>query len=174
MAFRSELLYDARVDPIGIMHRIGKYSSARVEHWLRDPPHRIEGSRSWKDRAVGYLIHITRREHWSDDGLGAIERWEWEEIVRTDPDLMLYDETEADAADPCYKLDIPDLDHVFYYSESTGTIEVARGHFDLTLAKVREIARRLGAVVEGDEGEYYYLTSSGKETSFDRPDPSTR
>lgn len=119
---------------------------------------------------MGYKLHITRAEHWSD-GSPGITRDEWRRIVETDPDLMLYDASEADELDPVYKLDIPDLDNAFYYDERTGSIEVGRGYFEDVLWKVLEIATKLGAVVEGDEGEYYRLTEAGRETTFERPDP---
>lgn len=120
---------------------------------------------------MGYLLHITRRQRWSDDGPGAIERREWEAIVRADPDLLLYNEAEADEVDPCYRLNIPDLDHAFSFNERSGVIDVARGYFDEVLPKALEIAWRLGAVVEGDEGEYYQMTAAGKTTTWVRPSP---
>jgi hypothetical protein len=120
---------------------------------------------------MGYKLHITRSHDWWDDEPRKIVREEWERIVASDPDLKLYSESEAENRDPCYRLEIPDLDNAFYYSERTGTIDVGRGYFEDVLWKLLEIAAKLGAVVQGDEGEYYRLTDAGRETTFERPEP---
>lgn len=71
--------------------------------------------------------------------------------------------------DPVYRLEIPDLDNAFYSVERTGTIDVGRGYFEDVLPKVLEIAAKLGAVVQGDEGEFYRIDESGREIKSDRP-----
>jgi hypothetical protein len=121
---------------------------------------------------MSYKLHITRGDNFWDDGPRRIAREEWEQIVAVDPDLKLYDASEADQQDPVYRLEIPDLDNAFYYSEFFGGIEVGRGYFEDVVWKVLEIAAKLGAVVQGDEGEFYRLTESGRETTYERPDPA--
>ncbi len=117
---------------------------------------------------MGYKLHVTRGDdRW--DGQRRIARDEWERIVRADPDLNLYDETWEGALDPVYRLEIPDLDNAFYSVERTGTIDVGRGYFEDVLPKVLEIAAKLGAVVQGDEGEFYRIDESGREIKSDRP-----
>ncbi len=118
---------------------------------------------------MGYKLHITRGENWSDHE-PRIAREEWERVVAEDLDLKLYDETQRGEPDPVYRLEIPDLDHAFYYEPVTGTIDVGRGYFEDVLPKVLEIAAKLGAVVQGDEGEYYRMTEAGRETTDVRPD----
>ena len=121
---------------------------------------------------MSYKLHITRGENfWDDDR--RIDRDEWRRIVEADPDLKLYDASQADELDPVYKLEIHDLDNAFYYNEITGTIDVGRGYFEDVLWKVLEIAAKLSAVVQGDEGEYYRLTEAGRETTYERPDPNS-
>lgn len=105
---------------------------------------------------MGYELHITRGDWWEDEH-PRIAREEWERIVGADFDLKLYDPQDQ-SPDPVYRLEIPDLDNAFYYSEVTGTIEVGRGYFEDVLWKALEIAAKLGAVVQGDEGEFYRLT----------------
>ncbi len=121
---------------------------------------------------MGYHLHITRSENWSDSDR-KIGRDEWQRIVEADHDLKLYDDSEADSLDPVYKLEIPGLDNAFFYDESTGTIDVGRGYFEDVLWKVLEIAAKLGAVVQGDEREYYLLTKAGRETTYERPNPTS-
>ena len=121
---------------------------------------------------MGYKLHVTRGENWWDDAR-RIDRDEWRRVVEADPDLKLYDAAEAGELDPVYKLEIPDLDNAFYYNEITGTVDVGRGYFEDVLWKALEIAGKLGAVVQGDEGEYYRLTETGREPTFERPDPTS-
>jgi hypothetical protein len=116
---------------------------------------------------MSYALHITRSEHWSA-GDRKIARNEWEQIAAADPDLKPYPEAWGDAP---YRLEIPGLDNAFSYFEEAGTIDVVSGYFDEVLWKVLEIAAKLGAVVQGDEGEYYRLTEAGRETTFERPGP---
>ena len=120
---------------------------------------------------MGYELHITRGDDWSDRKR-RIARDEWERVVAADPDLKLYDEAQRGQRDPVYRLEIPDLDNAFYYQELSGTICVRRGYFEDVLPKVLEIASKLGAVVQGDEGEYYRITGAGRETTYERPDPT--
>ncbi|MGP0067930.1 MAG: hypothetical protein ACLQGP_30595 [Isosphaeraceae bacterium] len=113
---------------------------------------------------MSYALHITRSEHWSA-GERKIARNEWERIATADPGLKPYPEAWGDAP---YRLEIPDLDNAFSYEEDNGTIDVVGGYFGDVLRKVLEIAAKLGAVVQGDSGEFYRQADGGFETSFDK------
>jgi hypothetical protein len=117
---------------------------------------------------MSYALHITRSDRWSADDR-RIARNGWERIAAADPDLKPYPEAWGEAA---YRLEIPDLDNAFSYGERNGTIDVVGGYFEDVLPKVLEIAAKLGAVVQGDAGEFYRITESGRETTFERPDPA--
>lgn len=55
------------------------------------------------------------------------------------------------------------------YNADTGTIGIRRGYFEETARKALQIAAKLGAVLQGDEGEYYRIVESGIETTRNRP-----
>jgi hypothetical protein len=113
---------------------------------------------------MSYAIHITRNEDWWD-GERNIALDEWERIAAADPDLKPYPEAWGDSP---YRLEIPDLDNAFAHDEENGTIDVVGGYFGDVLWKVLEIAAQLGAIVQGDNGEFYRQADGGFETSFDR------
>ncbi len=93
---------------------------------------------------MGYDIHITRKDHWSDTEGSEIEFDEWSDIVDSDDDL-LWDE-EGELSDVRWK------DVLFWFSD--GNISTKNPPQD-ALAKMFELAQRLQAVVQGDEGEFY-------------------
>ncbi len=121
---------------------------------------------------MSYCLHITRKENWYDDDR-PIAREEWVRVAAADAELEPYEEMQADEDDPVYRLDRPGLDVAFSHDEDTGNIDVSCGYFEDVLPKVLEIAARLGAVVQGDDGEYYRMTESGREMTDVRPDPAT-
>jgi hypothetical protein len=62
-------------------------------------------------------------------------------------------------------LEIPGLDNAFSYEEEKGTIDVVAGYFPEVLWKVLKIAAKLGAIVQGDSGEFYRQADRGFEVS---------
>jgi hypothetical protein len=125
---------------------------------------------------MGYGIYIHRKPHWADES-NRIEYEEWSRVADTDPDLEPYDprDDEADSPDPelHYKLKNCDFDNCFYYWPELGVIGIRRGYFEETLHKAQEIAEKMGAVIEGDDGEFYRFTETGREVTRDRPGPGT-
>jgi hypothetical protein len=98
---------------------------------------------------MGYDLHITRREHWSDEG-AAISAEEWLEYVRSDPELQITGENGPFFADwsGCSKNPEPWLDwldgDVFTKNPDRALVE-----------KMLSIAQKLNARVQGDDGELY-------------------
>jgi hypothetical protein len=101
---------------------------------------------------VGWEIHITRAEHWANSERHPITANEWLAHVESDPDLMI---------DPCdnvpyfalWKAHRIDGDYA-WFDWFAGAINTK--HPDrLILGKAIEIARSLGARVQGDDGELY-------------------
>lgn len=113
---------------------------------------------------MGYLMHITKREHWYDDTPEKITTEEWRRVIVADPDFELWDgETDV------YRLKGCDINIAIFFDEEDGSIDIRSGYFEEVLPKVLEVASRLGAVVEGDEGEFYLMTERGRETTYERP-----
>ena len=114
---------------------------------------------------MGYLMHITRGDHWSDDTKERITEEEWQKAVGSHPRLELWDgETDIYTVKGC-----DGITPALGYEDNTGTIWVRAGYFEEVLPVVLELASELGAVVQGDEGEYYLITENGRETTRERP-----
>lgn len=100
---------------------------------------------------MGYDIHITRAESWSDvEKARTITAEEWLEYVKTDPELKL-----AGYNGPCFAL----WSGKSRYSDpwfdwSAGDLHT-KNPDPPVIAKAIEIAHALGARVQGDDGEIY-------------------
>ncbi len=98
---------------------------------------------------MGYEFHLTRRRLWHDDEGPAITAAEWLEVVAGDPELELdprngpYFANCARAGEEDHWLDWRDGDLFTKHPE------------DWFVRKMQELAGRLDAVVQGDEGEVY-------------------
>ncbi|MFC5666332.1 hypothetical protein ACFP3U_25610 [Kitasatospora misakiensis] len=80
---------------------------------------------------MGYDVHITRRENWWDEEGQDISAAEWDAVIAADPGLMVV---------PLWW--------------NAGRI-VSKNPSDAVIATMREVAKALGARVQGDDGEYY-------------------
>lgn len=99
---------------------------------------------------MGYDIHITRAPDWADNAGQEIRSSEWLAVVREDPDLV-----EDPAHGPCAVVWRGDdgeqrgwfdwVDGNVYTTDATGAV----------IAKMLDLSRRLGAHVQGDDGESY-------------------
>src|SRR5689334_22130436 len=95
---------------------------------------------------MGYDIHITRRSDWSDESGSAITADEWSTVAGGDPSLRR----------------VPDSGNNFYdYPEGDGWFDLGNGSIssknpnEATLRKAHELAVKLRAKVQGDDGEVY-------------------
>ena len=114
---------------------------------------------------MGYDVHITRKDEWWDEEGPVIALDEWLAVVEADPDLRLDGFSEVPTPDgSILRAEVPGLtvwtahpeapDLVVWLHHGEGEIQ-ARYPDDLTLAKMADLARQLGANVQGDEGENY-------------------
>jgi hypothetical protein len=113
---------------------------------------------------MGYRLHITRSPDWAD-ATDRITFEEWCRIVENDSELEPYPDPSGEGG---YRLKGADFDNYLYYDEDCGTINIKPGLLEC-VRKASEIAAKLGAVVQGDNGEYYRLTESFYEAVWDRP-----
>jgi hypothetical protein len=114
------------------------------------PPAGERGHSAIGGRGVGYNLHIHRAEEWHDSASHPISASEWMAMVEGDPELR------------------PDPDHEFHalWLARAG-IPTGRGSPGPTagftprtrtarfVAKMLQIARKLGGRVQGDHGEFY-------------------
>ena len=98
---------------------------------------------------MGYDLHITRRKDWVDDG-NDITQQEWIYLVHNDPEL--YFENEASPFMANWKGDSRYEDP--WLSWSMGQIDT-KSPDPLLIEKMIQIAEKLNATVQGDDGETY-------------------
>jgi hypothetical protein len=100
---------------------------------------------------MGYDLHITRAEHWAENEGCPITYAEWLAIVEADPELRSCPENGPDFA--------------IWIDPQTGADKGWLGWFDgdiyskypdpALLGKMLELAAKLRAKVQGDDGEPY-------------------
>ena len=121
---------------------------------------------------MGYDLHITRREDWSDDEQQALDITleDWLKYVDNDPELELSDayrikvpgsETESQVAPGfCEWANHPTKERP-WFDYSNGSIS-AKNPDDDTIRKMLSISKTFHAKVQGDDGEIYSLSSDNK------------
>jgi hypothetical protein len=112
---------------------------------------------------MGYDVHITRKQEWIDkDGL-QIREDEWQAYVASDPEMVIIGFAEATTPQgETIRVTHPLLtewhghsSHLpIWFSYFEGNLVVKNPDKEC-LAKMRQIATRLKARVQGDEGEFY-------------------
>jgi len=115
---------------------------------------------------MGYDLHITRKDDWSEQTGPLISEAEWRSLIESDPQLTLDTQT---------KLTMSGGDYVFAaWNGQPGALGYYGGEITATdpseplIDKMVQIARALGASVQGDDGEVY-----GEDgTSSEREDPA--
>jgi hypothetical protein len=99
---------------------------------------------------MGYDVHITRAENWVDNDDHKIEASEWLALIESDPDLRL-----AGYNGPHFAIwDGHPVEDEAWLDWRGGNIET-KNPDDPLLRKMIEIAGRLDAKVQGDDGEFY-------------------
>jgi hypothetical protein len=116
---------------------------------------------------VGYELHITRKQTWFDDG-PEITLDEWISLVRSDVEMRLDGYAEAETRDTheVIRVEDPSLavwkaytghghdGNMAWLYLSQGNV-VAKNPDQEIRRKMAGLARRLGARVQGDDGEFY-------------------
>jgi hypothetical protein len=127
---------------------------------------------------MGYELHITRKEHWSDEGPDIADS-EWQAYIANDPEMKITGVAEAALPDGgVLRYESPLLaewrkqsgDEVVWFDFRSGRIDV-KNPDDETTAKMQQIAAALGGKVQGDEGEIY---APGSEAAIPAVAPPTR
>src|SRR6516162_6247516 len=101
---------------------------------------------------MGYDVHITRADHWTESERRPIAAEEWLALVERDSELAIDPRDNG----PYFALWLAhwvDGDHPWFdwFKGEIHTKNPSRK----TLSKMLELARQLGAIVQGDEGEVY-------------------
>jgi len=116
---------------------------------------------------MGYDVHITRKEEWSDRGGNDISLAEWLAYVRSDPEMRLDGHGEvrpkngeflrAEASSLCvwtgYSRHV-EGERMAWFALYRGSIVVKNPDPEI-LRKMYQISGALKARVQGNEGEFY-------------------
>lgn len=113
---------------------------------------------------MGYELHITRKNDWSDEDGPDISFDEWAAFVASDPELRL--DGFAEATTPAGEVlrmtspgitawvSSPGAEPLGWFQWFNGEVS-AKVRDSAQLRKMHQIAAVLGARVQGDEGELY-------------------
>ncbi|MFD8597880.1 hypothetical protein ACFV1L_23025 [Kitasatospora sp. NPDC059646] len=103
---------------------------------------------------MGYDIHLTRRRYWFDEDGPEIGFDEWRAAVDADPELVVA--FYGPAAGGQWWAELPDPDAPYPEGmEWRGARASAKHPSTRLLVRMYAVAQRLGARVQGDDGEYY-------------------
>jgi hypothetical protein len=95
---------------------------------------------------MGYELHIVRVKNVDEGETATIKAEEWRALVAQDPEMRIVEGNHAEwLAHP---------DEIVSFELQAGEISFKHPD-DPTLAKMIQIAKRLGAQVRGDEDEIY-------------------
>jgi hypothetical protein len=114
---------------------------------------------------MGYDLHITKAEDWTEASAQPISTNELTQLIASDPDLVV---STADYYDRTAEEGDTERIHAILWTAHPEEVSLwfqdgeitAKNPDDLTIVKMLEIAERLHARVLGDDGEAYELTSS--------------
>jgi len=99
---------------------------------------------------MGYDIHITRADDWAENQGFEISTEEWLNLAQSDPDLVPVPENGKYFVVWHGATEYPET----WFDWSNGNINTTAPD-KATLSKMLEIARKLNAKIQGDEGELY-------------------
>ena len=100
--------------------------------------------------AAGYDIHITQKEYWADENKICINKEALSKYLKTDLSIQVDNNNSASS----YLVNINKNQYPMWI-DSAGCDLVAKDPNTDFLNKLIEIAKALGAKVQGDEGEIY-------------------
>ncbi|HXE54889.1 MAG TPA: hypothetical protein VN541_17845 [Tepidisphaeraceae bacterium] len=99
---------------------------------------------------MGYELHITRAESWADNDGKEITADEWLELVSADPELRL-----AGYNGPYFAIWSGPSEYPDPWLDWFGGNISSKHPDSLLIEKMAQIAAKLGAKVQGDDGELY-------------------
>ncbi len=114
--------------------------------------------------AMGYDIHITRASEWSESEKTPIAVDAWKKVIAEDKSFVATNAAVATNPKTGEEIRVPGAAMAIWTDSKTGK----QAHFDYRqgritvknpdeamIAKMKDVAKKLGARVVGDEGEEY-------------------
>lgn len=131
---------------------------------------------SYNETVMAYEVYITKKENWFDsDASMSISIEEWSSFVKNDPEMRLDNFSEVGLeSGEIFRYDNPGAavwinprtkegeDKVIHFDFLSGNISVSSPS-EAVIEKMRHIAFKLGAKVQGEEGELYENTEAWPE-----------
>jgi hypothetical protein len=114
---------------------------------------------------MGYDLHITRAEDWSDSEKTPITKEEWAAVVAADPELRWDADNDQFNRFQANWINPASGEERGWFAWSDGEIST-KNPDRAQLAKMLQIAERLGAQVLGDDGEKYTTAESISEDPY--------
>ena len=99
---------------------------------------------------AGYDLHITRKAFWADETGSKITFAEWQAYVHSDKQVA----RDPENGEQDFLVSIPGQSFPLWFNASLGEL-YTKNPTDRAIRKLRDIARRLKAQVQGDDGELY-------------------
>lgn len=115
---------------------------------------------------LGYDVHITRAQHWTESELNPIHIEEWLSYIASDPEMRLDNSAEATAEGDLLRYDNDGLavwiafsghgidGNMAWFDYRQGAIVVKNPEEEI-LGKMKIMADALQANLIGDDGEFY-------------------
>jgi len=102
---------------------------------------------------MGYVLHITRKDDWSDHTGPVIDEAEWRRIIEEDPELTLDADTRCvmTGGEFIFAAWKSEPGALGWYGGEIST----KNPDEALIAKMVQIASKLNARVQGDDGEIY-------------------
>ena len=100
--------------------------------------------------AMGWELHITKKEYWADEDGPSISKSEWVKYVQSDPQIVQDSANTED--DYLFKIDTEEWP--LWWNPDLGEIYTKNPN-DSAIIKFKSIAKSLDAQVQDDEGELY-------------------
>lgn len=120
---------------------------------------------------MGYNLYITRRKYHFDEEGPTISEEEWRDLVESDPELSFRSKDDIHLAFWNGQCEYPDP--WFAYDRNYGSIDT-KNPDEPIIAKMIQMAERLTAKVQGDDGEVYRSPSDWyHEDNEERPSGET-
>lgn len=112
---------------------------------------------------MGYDLYITRAEDWYNNQGRELTEAAWKTVIEADPEMRMIGFAEATTPSGETLRYVNSLlaewsghpEHeIVWFDFRQGNV-VVKNPDELTLAKMQEVAGKLNARVQGDEGEFY-------------------
>lgn len=97
---------------------------------------------------MSYDAHVTRAEFWATNEGAWIQPADWLAVIMQDPELLLVSDSEPYAAE----WQAGDTETIFEWD--AGNVFV-KSPTQAALVKMYQFAKKLSAIVQGDDGEIY-------------------